>query len=102
MKHLLIIAIMAFAGSAAAADGQATCKKISAMAGDAMEARQNGDLLEDAMSSVGDQSKFSNAVVVKAYGVPVGLSSQAKEKAVSDFRNEAYAECYRNLIEPTK
>jgi len=102
VKNLLFITLMVCAGLAVAADGQETCKKISAMAGNAMQARQNGDLLEDAMSTVGDQSKFSNAVIVKAYAVPVGMSSQAKDKAVSDFRNEAYAECYRNLIEPMK
>ncbi|HEJ1056915.1 TPA: hypothetical protein SLP05_004535 [Pseudomonas putida] len=102
MKSLIIVALMSIAGSAFAADAQTTCKKISAMAGEAMEARQRGDLLEDAMSSVGDQSKFSNAVVVKAYGIPVAPDSKSRDKAVADFRNEAYGECYRNLIEPLK
>lgn len=67
-----------------------------------MEARQNGELLEDAMSSVGDQSKFSDAMVVKAYTAPVANSSAGKKKLVSDFRNAAYAECYKNIIEPMK
>jgi hypothetical protein len=102
LKKILFVALISLAGPALAADGQATCKKISAMAGEAMEARQNGDLLEDAMSSVGDQSKFSNSMVVKAYEAPVAASSAGKEKAVSDFRNSAYGECYRHLIEPLK
>ncbi|MBI6945009.1 hypothetical protein JET76_27195 [Pseudomonas putida] len=95
MKNLVIAALVAVSFAAHADENQDKCKKISAMAGDAMAARQNGDLLEDAMQSVGDQSKFSNAVVMKAYGAPVGLNAKAKEKAVSEFRNEAFAECYQ-------
>lgn len=98
----LITALITLSAPALAASGDETCKKISAMAGKAMEARQNGDLLEDAMSSVGDQSKFSDAMVVKAYGAPVATSSAGKNKHISDFRNAAYAECYTNIIEPLK
>ncbi|MBS3184550.1 hypothetical protein JIQ88_05660 [Pseudomonas sp. PCH44] len=103
MNRLLLIAVIACMPlPVLAASGEETCKKISAMAGKAMEARQDGDLLEDAMASVGDQSKFSNAMVVKAYTLPVATSSAGKEKYVSEFRNAAYAECYQNLIEPVK
>ncbi|KAF0255932.1 hypothetical protein [Pseudomonas putida] len=101
-RTLLIAALICLPFPALAASGEETCKKISAMAGKAMEARQNGDLLEDAMSSVGDQSKFSDAMVVKAYTAPVANSSAGKKKLVSDFRNAAYAECYKNIIEPMK
>ncbi|AJQ46442.1 MULTISPECIES: hypothetical protein [Pseudomonas] len=95
MKKLLILALAVFSLAANADENMNKCKKISAMAGEAMEARQRGDLLEDAMASVGDQSKFSNAVVMKAYGAPIGLSARLKEKAVVEFRNEAFAECYQ-------
>lgn len=101
-RTLLIAALVCMPLPALAASGADTCKKISAMAGKAMEARQNGELLEDAMASVGDQSKFSDAMVVKAYALPVAASSAGKEKYVSEFRNAAYAECYRNIIEPMK
>lgn len=101
-RTLLIAVALCLPVPAFATSGEETCKKISAMAGKAMEARQNGDLLEDAMSSVGDQSKFSDAMVVKAYGAPVATSSTGKKKLISDFRNAAYAECYTNIIEPLK
>ncbi|MGE8458327.1 MAG: hypothetical protein ACN6OY_17360 [Pseudomonas alloputida] len=101
-RTLLIAALVCLPVPALAASGEENCKKISAMAGKAMEARQDGDLLEDAMSSVGDQSKFSDAMVVKAYTAPVANSSAGKKKLVSDFRNAAYAECYKNIIEPMK
>lgn len=102
MKIVIAAALLCIAGPALALTPQEACKKISAMAGDAMQARQDGDLMEDAMESVGDQSKFSNAMVARAYVVEVVEGSAAKKKAVSDFRNEAYGECYRNLIEPAK
>lgn len=102
MKRLLAAALLCLSGPVLALTPQEACKKISAMAGDAMQARQDGDLMEDAMESVGDQSKFSNAMVARAYEVEVAKGSAAKKKAVSDFRNEAYGECYRNLIEPAK
>lgn len=95
MKSLFIAALMAVVLPVHADDNQSKCKKISAMAGGAMAARQRGDLLEDAMASVGDQSKFSNAIVLKAYGAPVAPVTRLKDKAVSDFRNEAFAECYQ-------
>ncbi len=95
MKTLLIAVLIAAALPVHADENQDKCKKISAMAGEAMTARQNGDLLEDAMASVGDQSKFSNAVVMKAYGVSIARNDREKQKAVSDFRNEAFAECYQ-------
>ena len=86
----------------ASADDAATCKKISVVAGQAMEARQRGDLMEEAMTSVGDNSKFTNAMIVQAYTVPVVQDDKERQNAVSEYRNLKYAECYRWLIEPKK
>lgn len=93
-RLLLIAAIACMPLPALAASGTETCKKISAMAGKAMEARQDGDLLEDAMASVGDQSKFSDAMVLKAYKVRVFEDSKERATAISEFQNAAYRECY--------
>lgn len=95
MNRLVMIAALACMPlPALAASGVETCKKISAMAGKAMEARQDGDLLEDAMASVGDQSKFSDAMVLKAYHVRVFEDSKERATAISEFQNAAYRECY--------
>lgn len=103
MNRVLLIAALASVSTLTfAASGEETCKKISAVAGEAMETRQRGDLLEDAMSSVGDKNRFSDAMVVKAYTAPVVVSSEGKRKVVFDFRNTAYSDCYWNIIEPTK
>lgn len=93
-RTLLITALVCMPLPALAASGVETCKKISAMAGKAMEARQDGDLLEDAMASVGDQSKFSDAMVLKAYQVRVFEDSKERATAISEFQNAAYRECY--------
>ncbi|EKT4454444.1 hypothetical protein WCE04_23805 [Pseudomonas shirazica] len=93
-RTLLIAALVCMPLPALAASGVETCKKISAMAGKAMEARQDGDLLEDAMASVGDQSKFSDAMVLKAYQVRVFEDSKERATAISEFQNAAYRECY--------
>ncbi|MHB2048856.1 hypothetical protein [Pseudomonas sp. VEM90] len=93
-RTLLIAALVCMPFPALAASGVETCKKISAMAGKAMEARQDGDLLEDAMASVGDQSKFSDAMVLKAYQVRVFEDSKERATAISEFQNAAYRECY--------
>lgn len=93
-RTLLIAALFCMPLPVFAASGNDTCKKISAMAAQAMEARQKGDLLEDAMSSVGDQSKFSEAMVMKAYKVHVFESSRDRATAISEFQNAAYRECY--------
>lgn len=95
MNRLALIAILVTLSTPAlAASSNDTCKKISAMAAQAMEARQKGDLLEDAMSSVGDQSKFSEAMVMKAYKVRVFESSKGRATAIAEFQNAAYRECY--------
>lgn len=93
-RTLLIATLVCMPLPALAASGVETCKKISAMAGKAMEARQDGDLLEDAMASVGDQSKFSDAMVMKAYQVRVFEDSKERATAISEFQNAAYRECY--------
>ena len=46
------------------------------------------------MASVGDQSKFSDAMVLKAYQVRVFEDSKERATAISEFQNAAYRECY--------
>ena len=93
MRLCAVVALVLLSTNASAA-GEEACKKVSAMAGSAMEFRQNGALLEDAMSSVGDKSDFSKAVVMKAYETPVSNGAKAKQSAISEFRNQAYLQCY--------
>lgn len=93
MKSFAVFAMLLLSANAIAA-GEDTCKKISAMAGSAMESRQNGDLVEDAMSTVGDKSDFSKAIVMKAYEAPVVEGTAAKKSAIAEFRNQAYLQCY--------
>ncbi|RBB99680.1 hypothetical protein C3E97_020640 [Pseudomonas sp. MWU12-2115] len=87
-----LIAVTAlFSMSAQAAES--SCKKISALAGEAMTARQKGELLEDSLDKIGDGSKFARGVVLKAYEKQVMITDTMKEEAVKEFRNEAYRVC---------
>jgi len=70
------------------------CEKISDLAAESMRARQDGELLKDSTKSVGDGSRFSEEMVMKAYQVRVFEDSKDRATAISEFQNAAYRECY--------
>ncbi len=58
-----------------------------------MTARQNGELLEDALDKIGDGSKFARGMILRAYKRPVAMIDALKEDSVKEFKNEAFREC---------
>ncbi|WP_312143252.1 hypothetical protein [Stutzerimonas kunmingensis] len=95
MNRLLLIATLALLPAAASfAQAPEQCQKISDLAAEAMKARQDGELLKDAVKSVGDGSKFSENMVMNAYKVRVFEESKERATAISEFQNAAYRECY--------
>lgn len=95
MNRLLMIAALALLPATASfAKAPEQCQKISDLAAEAMKARQDGDLLKDAVKSVGDGSKFSENMVMNAYKVRVFEDSKERATAISEFQNAAYRECY--------
>ncbi len=95
MNRLLIISTLVLLPAAASfAKAPEQCQKISDLAAEAMKARQDGELLKDAVESVGDGSKFSESMVMKAYKVRVFEDSKERATAISEFQNAAYRECY--------
>jgi len=88
----ILLAVLSFCSAEAFAAGD-SCKKISALAGQAMTARQNGQLLEDSLDKIGDGSKFAQGVILKAYDQPLMPNKHAKEEAVKEFQNSAFREC---------
>lgn len=95
MNRLLLIAAFALLPAGAAlAKAPDQCEKISDLAAEAMKARQEGVLLKDATKSVGDGSRFSEEMVMKAYQVRVFEDSKERATAISEFQNAAYRECY--------
>ncbi|MBO9552232.1 hypothetical protein [Pseudomonas sp.] len=93
-RLLLIAAIVLLPAGVSFAKAPEQCQKISDLAAEAMKARQDGDLLKDAVRSVGDGSKFSEGMVMKAYKVRVFEDSKERATAISEFQNAAYRECY--------
>lgn len=87
---LLVVLSLCSAEAFAAGD---SCKKVSALAAQAMAARQDGKLLEDSLESIGDGSKFAQKMILKAYDQPVMTLKTMKEGSVKEFQNDAYREC---------
>ncbi|MCO7526398.1 hypothetical protein NJH54_18040 [Pseudomonas asiatica] len=95
MNRLLLVAAIALMPTGTTfAKAPDQCEKIPDLAAEAMKARQDGDLLKDAVNSVGDGSKFSEAMVIKAYQVRVFDDNKERGTAISEFQNAAYRECY--------
>lgn len=91
MKSICLVTVVALTiTSTAFAKAPDQCAKITDLAGEAMEARQGGDLLENVIKSVGDGSKFSEGMVIRAYEIRVYAKSEEKKSAISEFRNGAY------------
>lgn len=93
-RLLLIAALVLLPAGASFAKALDQCEKISDLAAEAMKARQDGELLKDAIKSVGDGSSFSEEMVMKAYQVRVFEDSKERATAISEFQNAAYRECY--------
>ncbi|MCO8261476.1 hypothetical protein NC656_07935 [Pseudomonas asiatica] len=93
-RLLLIVALALLPVGASLAKAPDQCEKISDLAAEAMKARQGGELLKDATKSVGDGSRFSEEMVMKAYQVRVFENSKERATAISEFQNAAYRECY--------
>ena len=70
-----------------------SCKKISALARQAMAARQGGELLEDSLDKIGDGSKFASNMIMRAYERPIEVMEILRKQAVTEFQNEAFREC---------
>jgi len=90
----LIVTLALLPVGASLAKAPEQCEKISDLAAESMRARQDGELLKDSTKSVGDGSRFSEEMVMKAYQVRVFEDSKDRATAISEFQNAAYRECY--------
>ncbi|PRB51166.1 hypothetical protein CQ009_12845 [Pseudomonas sp. MYb2] len=93
MKRLIAASLASLCIALSAHAEDSSCKKISALAGQAMTARQNGQLLEDSLDKIGDGSKFARSMILKAYERPVAIVDRNKTEAINEFRNDAFRQC---------
>lgn len=93
MKRSLAASLASLCLALSAHADDSSCKKISALAGQAMTARQNGQLLEDSLEKIGDGSKFARNMILRAYERPVAMMEALKPEMVREFQNEAFREC---------
>lgn len=108
-RKLLIAALLV--SPIAQATGEAPCMAYDTAAKGAMEYRQKGKNLSEALAILDKQaSKISdpaevkvNSIVriafVEAFKLPRYTTEQMKTSAVSDFRNDFYSGCLRAMAE---
>lgn len=93
MKRLLAASLASLCIALSAHADDSSCKKISALAGQAMTARQNGQLLEDSLEKIGDGSKFARTMILKAYDRRVVSDESIKAEVINEFRNDEFRQC---------
>lgn len=106
MYFFRLVAVSAMlASSMTYASGEDQCKAYDLAAKGAMEARQKGKNLSDALSVIdknistatdADQLKAYSALriaFVEAYKLPRYSTEKMKAEAISDFRNDFYSGC---------
>ncbi|OOH81361.1 hypothetical protein BOW65_09775 [Pseudomonas koreensis] len=93
MKKTFALSLAVLCAASVANADDSSCKKISALAGQAMTARQNGQLLEESLEKIGDGSKFARSMILKAYERPVAIIDSIKTEAINEFRNDAFRQC---------
>ena len=92
---LTVVLFLAAAGVATVSTqaNAGDCRKISALAGQAMAARQGGQSFDDSLDKIGGSSRDSQVLMLKAYEKPVLTEKSEKPLAVREFQREAYKAC---------
>lgn len=70
------------------------CREISTLAESIMSNRQSGTSIVQ-MMDIADGNGLAQSLVAAAYEEPRYSTPQYQAEAISDFRDQAYLECYR-------
>lgn len=70
------------------------CREISNLAESIMSNRQSGASMVQ-MMDIADGNGLAQSLVAAAYEEPRYSTPQYQQEAISDFRDQAYLECYR-------
>lgn len=108
MKRLLIILmivlmVMGLSFGTAVAEDKGNCKQIANLAADMMMARQNGAPMYKQIEIVNSESESKELkqllemIIQDAYEIPRFSTQSHKKKAIDDFRNEIFLNCYRQF-----
>lgn len=79
------------------------CGEIETAAAAAMEARQEGVPISTLMKAYLDlsgneaQASLSKQIVIKAYEEPLWRTQESKERAITEYGNDAYLECIKKF-----
>jgi len=122
MNKIIMVAVVfslvtAFSAKEAGADDY-LCVAIGGLSKDIMRARQAGvemakvmaiadslgskDYTEEESLAVKELSTMLKRLTISAYSMPRMLTDDGKERAISDFSNDASLGCFSNLMEDLK
>ena len=105
-KLILFAALTASAAQAKEADWFQVCATFSTISGGIMEARQVGVEMQDLIAAVSktdegkeqsDMTKDMIKVVIAAYEQPRYESPEAQRMMVTDFKNEWFLKCTKQI-----
>ena len=99
---IFAIALMALSSTSYASEALDTCKHESAIAEVIMTARQNGKPMHLVMSInekrfTGDILKRAQNMTTHVYKVQKYYYVSLQKKAIEDFSNEVFSQCYNQL-----
>ncbi|HEX7051758.1 MAG TPA: hypothetical protein VF188_16250 [Longimicrobiales bacterium] len=97
MKRALIAAAFLFTAADAAAD-DGPCERLEFIARTAMEARQSGIALRDAIEAAGGDSLIV-AMVKEAYSKPIVFDPTLRRLAINEFAGSIYLWCLNEVAE---
>lgn len=97
MRRLILGCLLAItAGTVLADRPEDTCARASVFAEGAMKARQSGMPLAQAMANSVDD-KAVRYILARAYGFPLVDGSADRERAIREFQNVIYLDCYQRF-----
>lgn len=91
MKKLLIALALT---SAATAQAETICETYSGLAESIMHSRQSGMSMAEVISIVSEDA-YATHMVRTAYDQPRWHTGESQQRAIEDFRDAVYLECYK-------
>lgn len=91
MKKLLIVLALT---AAATAQAETICEAYSGLAETIMDSRQSGTSMAAMIAIVSDDA-YATHMVRTAYEQPRWHTGENQQRAIEDFRDEVYLECYK-------
>lgn len=91
MKKLLIALALT---AATTAQAETICETYSGLAGSIMDSRQSGASMATVIAVVREDA-YATQIAKTAYEQPRWHTDESRQRAIEDFRDAVYLECYK-------